>query len=345
MLTGYPLAKFLKSMMRPNIAFVLPALNISGGIMVAFEHCKVLRENGYDVVIINDDFDESRWVTFSSIEFPVMPSRYSYFKGSFDKVVATMWSTVKFLEKYTNIKERYYLVQNFETNFYQSGDTLRLEANSKYSPNVPVQFLTISKWCQKWLKEKYEQNAKYLPNGIHVENYEGTKRSFEGKTKILIEGDCGVYYKNVDESFKITNQLDRDKFEVWYLSYNAKPKDWYKVDKFFNKVPFEEVSKVYKACDILLKTSILESFSYPPLEMMASGGYVVAVPNGGNVEYLKHEENCLFYEQGNIQDGVNSILRISNQKELRENLYKNGIKTANQRNWNSLQKEILEFYS
>ena len=117
------------------------------------------------------------------------------------------------------------------------------------------------------------------------------------------------------------------------------------MDKFFNKVPFEEVSKVYKACDILLKTSILESFSYPPLEMMASGGYVVAVPNGGNVEYLKHEENCLFYEQGNIQDGVNSILRISNQKELRENLYKNGIKTANQRNWNSLQKEILEFYS
>ena len=35
-----------------------------------------------------------------------------------------------------------------------------------------------------------------------------------------------------NESFKITNQLDRDKFEVWYLSYNAEPKEWYKVDKF-----------------------------------------------------------------------------------------------------------------
>lgn len=343
-LTGYPLAKFLKSMMKPNIAFVLPALNISGGIMVAFEHCKVLRESGYDVVIINDDFDESRWVTFSGIEFPVMPSRYSYFVGSFDKVVATMWSTVKFLEKYTNIKERYYLVQNFETNFYQSGDTLRLEANSKYSPNVSVQFLTISKWCQAWLKEKYEKSARYLPNGIHTENYKGTKRSFEGKIKILIEGDCGVYYKNVDESFKITNQLDRDKFEVWYLSYNAKPKDWYKVDKFFNKVPFEEVSKVYKACDILLKTSILESFSYPPLEMMASGGYVVAVPNGGNVEYLKHEENCLFYEQGNLVEGVKAVERLCSDRILRDNLYLNGQKTAQSRNWESLKEEIVDFY-
>ncbi|MBM6831333.1 glycosyltransferase [Faecalicoccus acidiformans] len=344
-LTGYPLAKFLKSMMQPNIAFVLPALNISGGIMVAFEHCRILKEHGIDVTIINDDYDQTKWITFDGVEFPVLPSRYSYFKGSFDKAVATMWSTVNFLEKYSNIKQRFYLVQNFETNFYQANDSLRLKANSKYSPNVPVTFLTISKWCQKWLKEKYEKEARYVPNGIHINNYRGEKRNFEGKIRILIEGDCGVYYKNVDESFKITNQLDHHKFEIWYLSYNAKPKDWYKVDKFFNKVPFEEVSKVYKSCHILLKTSILESFSYPPLEMMATGGYVVAVPNDGNKEYLKHEENCLFYERGNIEEGLKSIYKICEDKELRENLYINGLKTSQNRDWKALDEKIVQFYS
>lgn len=344
-LTGFSLASFLRSMMKPNIAFVLPALNISGGIMVAFEHCKVLKKKGYDVTIINDDFDEKHWVSFDGIEFPVIPSRYSYFKGSFDKVVATMWSTVKFLEKYTNIKQRYYLVQNFETNFYTYNDALRIEANSKYSPNVPVNFLTISKWCRKWLLEKYDKEAKYIPNGIHFQNYKGERRSFnDRKIRVLIEGDCGVYYKNVDESFKITNQLDRNKFEVWYLSYNAKPKDWYKVDKFYNKVPFEEVSKIYKNCDILLKTSILESFSYPPLEMMATGGFVVAVPNGGNIEYLNHEENCLFYEQGNIEEGFKSILRICSDSTLRDRLYENGVKTALDRDWEKLKNKIVTFY-
>ena len=207
-----------------------------------------------------------------------------------------------------------------------------------------VQFLTISKWCQKWLKEKYEKEARYVPNGIHLNNYIGEKRNFEGKIRILIEGDCGVYYKNVDESFKITNQLDRNKFEVWYLSYNAKPKDWYKVDKFFNKVPFEEVSKIYKSCHILLKTSILESFSYPPLEMMATGGYVVAIPNGGNVEYLKHEGNCLLYKAGNIEEGVKAINRICKDEILRDKLYKNGIDTARRRDWSFLQNDILKFY-
>lgn len=344
-LTGYPLAKFLKSMMQPNIAFVLPALNISGGIMVAFEHCRILKEHGIDVTIINDDYDQTKWITFDGVEFPVLPSRYSYFKGSFDKAVATMWSTVNFLEKYSNIKQRFYLVQNFETNFYQANDSLRLKANSKYCPNVPVTFLTISKWCQKWLKEKYEKESRYVSNGIHINNYIGEKRNFNGKIRILIEGDCGVYYKNVDESFKIANQLDRNKFEVWYLSYNAKPKDWYKVDKFFNKVPFEEVSKIYKSCHILLKTSILESFSYPPLEMMATGGYVVAIPNGGNVEYLKHEENCLFYERGNIEEGLKSIYKICEDKELRENLYINGLKTSQNRDWKALDEKIVQFYS
>lgn len=343
-LTGYPLAKFLKSMMQPNIAFVLPALNISGGIMVAFEHCRILKEYGFDVTIINDDFDQTKWITFENVEFPVLPSRYSYFKGTFDKAVATMWSTVDFLEEYSNIKQRFYLVQNFETNFYKANDSLRLKANSKYCPNVPVTFLTISKWCQKWLKEKYEKESRYVSNGIHINNYIGEKRNFNGKIRILIEGDCGVYYKNVDESFKIANQLDRNKFEVWYLSYNAKPKDWYKVDKFFNKVPFEEVSKIYKSCHILLKTSILESFSYPPLEMMATGGYVVAIPNGGNVEYLKHGENCLFFESGDIEKGLKSIQMICNDEKLRNKLFENGIKTAQKRDWAILNKNIYEFY-
>lgn len=342
--TGFALAEFIRSMYNPNIAFILPALNISGGIMVAFEHCKVLREAGYDVTIINDDFDESRWCKFQGIRFPVLDSREYKFNGSFDKAVATMWSTVNFLEEYTNIKQRYYLVQNFETNFYEPGNPLRIEANQKYSPNVNVQFLTISKWCEEWLKTDYNQTARYIPNGIHTENYKPLERNFDGKIRILVEGDCGVYYKNVDESFRITNQLDRDKFEVWYLSYNAQPKEWYKVDKFLHKVPFEEVSQVYRQCHILLKTSFLESFSYPPLEMMATGGFAVVVPNDGNKEYLVDGENCLLYPCGEIKKGIDAIRRISSDKHLREVLRTGGIKTAQERDWKNLRQKILEFY-
>ena len=342
--TGFQYTKFIKSKRNSNIAMILPSLNISGGIMVAFEHCKVLRECGYDVTIINDDIDSRKWCEFSGIKFPVLASREYIFTGRFDKAVATMWSTVKFLENYTNIGKRYYLVQNYETNFYEPNNPLRIEANQKYSPKVNVEFLTISKWCKEWLKEEYDQESRYLPNGIHTENYKPRKRMFDGKIRVLIEGDCGVYYKNVDESFKITNQLDRDKFEIWYLSYNGEPKEWYKVDKFMHKIPFEKVSDVYRQCDILLKTSFLESFSYPPLEMMATGGYTVVVPNGGNKEYLIDGENCLLYPHGEIEKGIEAIYRICEDEMLRDKLYEGGQKTAQVREWKNLRDEILTFY-
>lgn len=342
--TGFALTNYIKSIMVPNIAFVLPALNISGGIMVAFEHCVALRKAGYDVTIINDDIDKRSWCKYQGVKFPVLPSRRYKFKGKFDKVVATMWSTVNFLEKYTNINERYYLVQNFETNFYEPNDPLRIEANQKYLPKVDVQFLTISRWCEKWLKERFHHESRYLPNGIHTENYKPTERNFDGKIRILIEGDCGVYYKNVDESFRIANRLDRSKFEVWYMSYNAEPKDWYKVDRFLHKIPFEKVSEVYEQCHILLKTSFLESFSYPPLEMMATGGYAVVVPNGGNIEYLSDGENCLLYPHGDIEKGLQAIHRICEDSELRDKLKKGGLETARSREWKILENQILEFY-
>lgn len=51
--------------------------------------------------------------------------------------------------------------------------------------------------------------------------------------------------------------------------------------------------------------------------MMATGGYVVAVPNGGNIEYMVNEENCLLYEAEDLEAAVSAIDRISKDKELR----------------------------
>jgi len=160
----------------------------------------------------------------------------------------------------------------------------------------------------------------------------------------LIEGDNSSYFKNVDESFKIIERLEKSKFEVWYMSYNAEPKNWYRIDKFFHKVSYENVSQVYEQCDILIKSSLLDSFSYPPLEMMATGGYCIVSPTGGNVEYLKNEENCLFYKLGDIDDAVKCIERLISDDNLQKHLYENGLATAKLRDWKNYKKQILALY-
>lgn len=344
--SGLGVAKFIKSKLRKNICFVLPSPNVSGGVMVAIKHGIILKKHGYDVTMININ-RKTRNVDklYEKEDYVFVVSNYrTEMLMYIDTMVATMWLTLEFVRKYFNCEHKKYLVQNMETGFYKHGEFEKKKANSTYCNIFNIEYLTISKWCQNWLKEDFDTECKYAPNGIDLSIFPVRKREFKGKIKILIEGNCKDFYKNVDESFKITNELDRDKYEIHYLSYEKEPKSWYKVDKFYHKVPHDEVGKIYNECDILIKTSILESFSYPPLEMMATGGFVVALQNGGNKEYLKDMENALIYEQGNIKEAIEKIELLEKDKKLREKLRENGLKTAQERDWNKIEDQIMKLY-
>ena len=164
------------------------------------------------------------------------------------------------------------------------------------------------------------------------------------RIRILIGGNNLSLQKNVDESFKIVEKLDKNKFEIWYMSYNDKPKSWYRLDKFFSKIPYEKVRNIYEQSDILIKSSYFESFSYPPLEMMATGGFCITVPNDGIIEYLKNEENCLFYKLGDIDSAIHSIERLISDTKLQQHLYEKGLDTEKKRDWINFKNQVLSLY-
>ena len=343
--TGSKLSNYINSIANKHIGFFLPSFQISGGIYVILKHACILKEIGWDVDIIfpyvNIDILE-----FEGYKFNAISLQDSTMSAQYDCIVATLYSTLFTILNYYKTKKHLYIVQNYETDFYSFGDYFRDIAEKTYSVPFGVEYITISKWCKSWLWKKYKKKSRYAPNGIDFDNYSSHIRELnKTKIRILIEGDSSSYYKNVDESFKIIELLDKNKFEIWYLSYNGKPKDWYRVDKFLNEIPHDNVKKVYEECDILLKSSWLESFSYPPLEMMATGGYCIVVPNGGNKEYLKDGENCLLYELGNLNAAVKSIERLISDKKLQQVLYENGIATARKRNWKNFKKQIVSLYN
>ena len=342
--TGRGLAEFIESKLAKNIAFVLPTTNISGGVNVVLKHISILRKKGYDVFVINNDVDNNNIVNNDGTIY-VISCRKVKLDARINTMVATLWDTLRVPLKYPKVKHIKYFVQNFETDFMPYGQYAKIIANQTYSTYKDIDYITISKWCQNWLWEDYGKKSMFAPNGINLNQFPYKERKFDGKKiKILVEGNSKDYYKNVDESFRIVEKLDKNKFEIHFLSYQGEPKKWYYVDKFMHKVPYDEVGKVYQDADILIKSSLLESFSYPPLEMMCTGGLVVAVANDGNVEYLKDHENCLFYEQGNIDDAVNKINELVNNEDLRNNLLVNGRATAIARQWDNIEDEIVKLY-
>lgn len=344
LLTGSRLVNYINSISSNHIGFLLPSMEISGGVYVILTHASLLQDSGWDVDLFAP-FVEENYIEFKGHKFNVISLINSEIDSQYDVLVATFYSTLAFVLSYTKVKRRLYLVQGYETDFYTYGSYLRKEAEKTYSIHYGVQYITISKWCETWLREKYKQKPKYAPNGINFNSYPKHKRKLnKEKIRILIEGDSLSPKKNIDESFKIVEKLDKKKFEIWYMSYNGRPKDWYRVDKFLSKIPYEKVQSVYNQTDILIKSSYLESFSYPPLEMMATGGFCIIVPNDGNVEYLRNEENCLFYKLGDIDSAVKSIKRLISDEKLQDHLYKNGLLTAKERDWKNFESNILSLY-
>ena len=342
--TGYKIVNYINSIANKHIGFYIPSLQISGGIYVILKHAYILKGSGWDVDLIIP-FGNTNLLTFQDQKFNVICLNNSVISSQYDVIVATLFSTLYSILSYYKAKKHLYLIQNYETDFYTFGNTNRIMAEKTYSEPFNVEYITISKWCSNWLWKKYRKKSRYAPNGIDYDNFNYYKRNLnKKKVRILIEGDSDSYYKNVDESFKITEKLDKNRFEIWYLSYNGLPKKWYKLDKFLYKIPHEKVNEIYYQCDILLKSSWLESFSYPPLEMMTTGGYCIVVPNEGNKEYLKDEENCLFYKLGDIDSAVQKIITLISDDKLQKHLYENGLSTAKNRDWKKFKDQVIKLY-
>jgi len=343
---GQGLVDFINENRRKKIVYVSPSVKISGGVMVVGQHLKMLQAEGFNVSLVACDNEERLdWIDDFSV--PIIPIN-SFEKAELkllDIAVATLWSTLISVQRST-ARKKYYFVQNKEHFFYSKEDSnFALAKATYYARNV--EFITMSRWCQGWLKDEFNQDARYIPNGISVDNFHKTKplKPKGRKTRILIEGNPDDNYKNVDEAFEIVKKLDRNSFEVWLISYGGEPKKWYSYDQSFNKIPYKEMKKYYSSCDILLKTSRLESFSYPPLEMMACGGVCVVAENGGNAEYIKAEFNALTYQLGDIETAVRQIERLRSDEELKEKLKINGMKTVKERAWINTLKELKRIYN
>ena len=118
--TGIGLYNFIQNRLKKNIAFVMPSTNISGGVNVAIKHCNILKKAGYDAFFINMD-DNSDDIINNDGVVSVIKTK-DVVIGQIDTMVATLWATLPYIKAYANCKNKSYLVQNFESDFYENGD-------------------------------------------------------------------------------------------------------------------------------------------------------------------------------------------------------------------------------
>lgn len=309
-----------------RIAYVLPDVAISGGAAVVFQHANRLARRGHEVVVASlGRADAASWFPRQSV--PVV--RRADLARDLDVLIATSWPTVYEIVAMP-ARARCYFVQADETTFYRAGTPLFHAARLSYLTDV--RFLTMASWIRKWLEEGFHKEADLVPNGIDTEVFYPAGRTDPGgrRPRVLIEGAFALPSKGMKEAFEAVRGVDA---EVWCVSSYGKPGSGFRYDRFLEKVPAEGMREVYSSCDILVKLSKSESFGLPPLEMMACGGVCVVSKIKGHEEYVRDGENALMVEPDDIEGAREAVTRLIADRELRERLRANGLKTAAARAW------------
>lgn len=110
----------------------------------------------------------------------------------------------------------------------------------------------------------------------------------------------------------------------------------------FINISDSRVAKIMNQSEVFISTSIHEGFCLPLLESMACGTPVITTRAIGNEVFCINGVNCLVIE--NSIELKEAIARILTDKDLAKRLSNNGIKTANNYQWNKVIDRLEELY-
>lgn len=333
-----------------KIAYVIPGVNISGGVAVVLHHANGLKKRGYNVRIITFSKEtQIDWFENNVPIFSAIRERKKMFEDV-DIMIATHWSTVFWVNSCSSPR-RLYFVQSDERRFNpENVSKIRLITETY---KMDMEYVTEAKWIQKWLKEEFDHDAYYVPNGLDEKIFFQCSPILERtkKPRVLLEGPVNCWFKGMQDAYNSVKDLD---CEIWIVSNDGKPKSDWRCDQFFENIPYDKMRQIYSSCDIFLKMSLIEGFFGPPLEAMACGCAVVVGKVTGYNEYIIDGYNALVVDRGDIKNSRESVKRLMIDEKLRYKLIENGKKTAKKWDWEQsiyfLEKVIIgekpeEFHS
>lgn len=326
---------FNRDLLPGSVLFLLPVNGISGGLFVVYRYAQHLQNQGVNVTCAF-----SSTISGKDIQsFPGVNFRTAYLDDlvangeTFDLTVATWWKT--FYEMFAvQAKHRLYLCQSDERRFYSEDDSLNRNLVEYTYAQQTVPIIVIAKWMVEWMRKEFGCNVAYCPNGLDTELFNTSRRSERpagARVRILVEGPASIPFKGVGESFKILEGIEN--IEKWLVTSDGQLRAEWKPNKVFSKVPLEKMAEIYSSCDILLKMSKVESFCYPPLEMMACGGTAIIRQVTGIEEYARHGKNCLILYNDDIDSAREAVRLLVNDSQYRKMLSLSGVQDAKELSW------------
>ncbi|MFS0883371.1 glycosyltransferase family 4 protein [Metabacillus niabensis] len=213
------------------------------------------------------------------------------------------------------------------------------------------------KWQKKFEEEFGLKNVEVVPNPIDTKKYKAKavnlhtneyKILFMGKM-IKLKGIYDILYAIPSISSKIPNisfvfcgdidEKEKERFQDTINKLGIKKFVLYK-----GWLAGNEKLKELNSASILLLPSYKEAFGKVLLEGMCSGIPIVASNVGGIPDVIKDGRNGFLIEPGNIQELVNAILALTQDKNLYKDIYQNNLIDVKEYTVEIITKQLLDTY-
>jgi len=342
-----------------KITFILPPVDMSGGIKVIAIYAEALQNNGHEVVLISpppprlplyDRFHSLAhghgWPKYSAHSPSHLDDRNldhrlleSYRKPTDDDVpdadiiIATWWETAEWINELNASKgARAYFIQHHEVRPYFPVD------NDRPSFLLPFHKITISKWLVDVMQNQYgDPVVDCITNSVDFKQFHAPER---GKQKRPTVGFMysHAWFKGIDVSLAALQSVKQRIPDLRVICFGSnKPGEAHPIpDDFeFHFSPAQDsLRDIYAQCDLWLCGSRAEGFHLPPMEAMACRTPVVSTKVGGPMDIIESGVNGELVEVEDVEalaDATERVLNLSEEEWLQ--LSKRSFQTVSNYSW------------
>jgi glycosyltransferase involved in cell wall biosynthesis len=359
------------------ITFVLPFVNLTGGIKILFEHANRLVERGHKVTIIypgklfhgeNYETSTTSW-KWHVIDAPLRQLKYWLFVDLLHKTDASWFPLNKSIKLHRTpdlsakyIPEADIVIAGAETvdwvvnypeskgvklNFAQDYEVwARPEeyVNKTFANDMHI--ITIGSWQKKLYAEKFGRKVEaVIPDGVDLDRFKPKAVKHSSDTVRVLMSYHHLAYKGIPDGLYAIEQARKAGHKIDIVVFGVHPleKELEGKVEYHNNVPEDELPDVYRSCDIFLWPTHREGFGLPPMEAMACGIPVVGTDAGAMPDYMQDGKTGYMVPIQKPKLLAEKLLKLVADKKLREQMGRNAAEAMKAWSWDE-QTEKLEQY-
>ncbi len=296
---------------------------------------------------LEEDFQKSVQEHFPELKYEIVP--YSQvWNLHVDVAMCNFWLGAYPLLKFNNCYEKYYLLQDHEALFYESGIVSTLAERTLH---FGFYQFTNSMAIKKYIDFINGNNEayRYFPGIDHKIYYPLQDKNFIKKTyKIIFYGRPSIarncFYFLIEVLKNVKSTL-KDKVEIISVGEDYDVNSYGLNDIIVNYGKFNNLQKLaelYRQCDIGVSLISTPTFSYQHLEYMASGLCLVTNKQDGIVDLLQDGVNAIVCEP-TVNIMASRIINLVNSPKTVEEISKNGARFAQKLSWKDCFNGIADF--